>query len=256
MIYIGTSGWQYRHWRGRFYPKEVASVRWLQYYAELFRTVEVNNTFYRLPKRETFEKWAAETPDDLVFALKVSRFLTQFKRLKDPAEPVERFMKAAGGLGEKTGPLLLQLPPNFKAVPERLRDALAEFPRTARVAVEFRDESWETDEVCRVLERAGAALCLADRGGKLLTPDWRTAPWGYVRLHWGGDQPSPCYSRGDIRAWAQKLRDRFEPCEDVFVYFNNDPDGCALRDAIWLANELAELGLEVSRVAREEIPVG
>jgi uncharacterized protein YecE (DUF72 family) len=235
MIYVGTSGWQYRHWRERFYPKGLAQTRWLPYYAERFQTVEVNNTFYNLPRGETFEKWARETPEDFIFALKVSRFLTQFKRLKDPEEPVERFMKAASRLGDKIGPLLLQLPPDFKADPERLRHALRAFPKGLRVAVEFRHDSWFTDQVRGVLEDTNAALCLADRGGKLITADWRTADWGYVRLHWGSASPESCYTERELETWAQRLRDVYRARDDVYVFFNNDPNACALRDAQVLA---------------------
>jgi uncharacterized protein YecE (DUF72 family) len=257
MIYIGTSGWQYRHWRERFYPKGVASTRWLTYYAERFQAVEVNNTFYNLPKGETFEKWAEQTPDDFIFALKVSRFLTQFKRLKDPEEPVERFMQAASRLGNKIGPLLLQLPPNFKAEPERLRQTLKAFPKGVRVAVEFRHESWATDEVRRVLEEANAALCIADRGAKLVTPDWRTADWGYVRFHWGDDSPKPCYSDADLKASAKRLREIYREGDNVYVFFNNDPDGCALRDARVLSLHLKGLDRRTTRVpGEEEVRVG
>jgi uncharacterized protein YecE (DUF72 family) len=245
MIYVGTSGWQYRDWRGRFYPAGLPLARWLPYYAERFRTVEVNNTFYRLPKRETFERWADATPPDFVFALKVSRFLTQFKRLRDPQEPAERFMKAASGLAGKLGPLLLQLPPGFRAAPEQLREALAAFPEGVRLAVEFRDDSWWTDAVRQVLERADAALCLADRGGRLVSADWRTAGWGYVRLHWGADDA--CYSEFELRTWSRLLCDRFDPGDDVFVFFNNDPGACAVRNASEFARLLAEAGRYVSR---------
>jgi uncharacterized protein YecE (DUF72 family) len=134
-VYVGTSGWQYRDWRERFYPKAVAQKRWLEYYAERFATVESNNAFYRLPERSTFEDWAARTPQDFVWAVKMSRFLTHMKRLKDPAEPVDRFMKHASGLGNKLGPVLLQLPPNLKADLDRLEETFSELSGRIRVAV-------------------------------------------------------------------------------------------------------------------------
>jgi uncharacterized protein YecE (DUF72 family) len=245
-IYIGTSGWQYRHWRERFYPKETPQREWLEYYAARFDTVEVNNTFYRLPEREVFEAWRERAPAGFFFALKMSQYLTHMKRLRDPEEPVERFMEAARGLGPKLGPVLLQLRPKMKADPERLRAALAAFPKDVRLAVEFRDDSWHTDAVRAVLTESGAALCLADRGEKLVTPDWKTAPWGYVRLHWGRDRPQSCYTDDALRRWSRRIVETWRPPEDVFVYFNNDGNGCALRDASTLALHLHAMGREVS----------
>jgi uncharacterized protein YecE (DUF72 family) len=245
-VYIGTSGWQYRHWRGRFYPKEMPQREWLEYYAARFDTVEVNNTFYRLPEREVFESWRERAPQGFVFALKMSQYLTHMKRLRDPEEPVERFMEAARGLGAKLGPVLVQLRPGMKVDPERLRAALGAFPKGIRLAVEFRDDSWHTDAVRGVLEERGAALCLADRGEKLVTPDWKTADWGYVRLHWGVDSPQSCYTDAALERWADRIVETWLPEEDVFVYFNNDPNACALRDASMLARFLRDLGREVS----------
>ena len=161
-VLIGTSGWQYRDWRGAFYPAGLPQARWLEHHASRFRTLEVNNAFYRLPEASTFTAWAERTPDDFLIAVKASRYLTHIKRLKDPAEPVKRFVERASCLGLKLGPVLLQLPPNLAAKPDALDETLRLFPRGWRVAVEFRHETWFTDEVRALLQRQGAAMCLAD----------------------------------------------------------------------------------------------
>src|SRR5206468_2571114 len=156
---------------------KLAQAGWLRHYAERFQTVELNNSFYRLPEASSFERWRQETPEDFVVAVKASRFLTHLKRLRDPAEPVDLFMERARHLRTKLGPVLLQLPPRFQADAGRLAAALDRFGRQARVAVEFRDDSWYTDEVRRVLEDRGSALCMADSPHRR-TPEWRTAEWG------------------------------------------------------------------------------
>ncbi|HXH20899.1 MAG TPA: DUF72 domain-containing protein, partial [Dehalococcoidia bacterium] len=204
-VYIGTSGWQYRHWRGAFYPPRLPQREWLEHYAARFQTVEVNNTFYSLPRRAVFEDWCARTPEGFVFALKMSRYLTHLKRLRDPKDPVDRFMEVARGLDGKLGPVLLQLPPRMKADVARLQDALQAFPRAVRLAVEFRDDSWRREDVRQALADRGAALCLADRGEALATADWKTADWGYVRLHWGRASPQSCYTQECLGVWARRL---------------------------------------------------
>jgi uncharacterized protein YecE (DUF72 family) len=228
---IGTSGWQYADWRGVLYPRGLAQRRWLQRYGEVFATVENNNAFYRLPGRETFELWRAGTPPGFVMAVKASRYLTHMKRLNDPAEPVARLMNAAAGLGSKLGPVLLQLPPTLRAGPDRLAACLREFPEGVRVAVEPRHPTWWTDETRRVLEDHGAALCWTDRLGRPQTPLWRTAGWLYLRLHEGPAEPWPDYDDETLMSWADEL----SGADDGYVYFNNDPGGAAVRDALRFA---------------------
>jgi uncharacterized protein YecE (DUF72 family) len=247
-VFVGTSGWQYREWRDRFYPKGVAQARWLEHYAEGFATVESNNAFYRLPERSTFEAWARRTPDDFVWAVKMSRYLTHIKRLKDPAEPVARFLDRAEGLGPKLGPVLLQLPPTLKADLDALEAVLELLARRVRVAVEFRHDTWFTEPVRRLLERHGAALCLADRDSRALTPMWRTAGWGYLRLHAGVARPRPCYGRRALDGWARRVAETWGPSADVFVYFNNDGRGCAPRDARAFGRAAEREGIEPTRV--------
>lgn len=258
-VILGTSGWQYRDWRGRLYPERLPQRQWLAHYSERFATVEVNNSFYRLPPIETFESWRDTTPEGFVVAVKASRYLTHVKRLKDPAEPVERLMSRAAGLGDRLGPVLIQLPPNLTAQPEALDQTLAAFGSGPRVAVEVRHPSWfEGDtgrEVRSVLERRGAAWVMAD-GGPVELPDWITADWSYVRFHRGKGRPAPCYTRPALDRWARRLEDLVGRGKDVYCYFNNDPNGCAVRDARWFAAALSRAGLEPTRVpGSRETPV-
>lgn len=258
-VLIGTSGWQYRHWLGRFYPRSPRPPDDLAYYAARFCTVEANGTFYRLPEASTFEAWAARTPDDFSVTVKASRFLTHIKRLKEPAEPVERLMTRALKLGDKRGPVLVQLPPDFARDDARLAETLEAFHHitpNARVAVEFRHDSWFDPVVRGLLERHNAALCIADRKSRLITPAWRTADWGYVRFHEGRARPQPCYGAGALLSRAGLLHELFADA-DLYVYFNNDPLGCALRDAVVFASACTRVGLCPSRVpALDDIRVG
>jgi uncharacterized protein YecE (DUF72 family) len=249
-VYIGTSGWQYRHWRGTFYPEKLAQARWLEFYAERFVTAELNNSFYRLPAPETFATWAERTPDDFVMVVKASRYLSHIKRLREPEEPVRRFVAAAERLGGKLGPVLIQLPPDFQAALDRLTATLRQFPAGWRLAVEFRHDSWFTDEVREILTAHGAALCLADRRGPV-SPLWRTAPFTYLRFHVGRATPEPCYGEQALDTWAHRLLD-LTGAHDAWVFFNNDPRACALRDAIRFARFVRRLGVETTRVPESD----
>ncbi|MEU2391719.1 DUF72 domain-containing protein [Streptomyces sp. NPDC007369] len=230
-VLVGTSGWQYRDWSGVLYPADRPQRLWLEEYAVHFGTVESNNAFYRLPAPHTFAAWRERTPDGFVFAVKASRFLTHIKRLREPAEPVRRLMAHAEALGDRLGPVLLQLPPTLRADPQALDACLACFPPGTRVAVEPRHDSWWNPDVRDVLTARGAALCWADRGSRPVTPLWRTADWGYLRFHEGRAQPWPRYGRTALRAWAGRIADAWPREADVFAYFNNDPGGAAVRDA-------------------------
>ncbi|MFJ8027324.1 DUF72 domain-containing protein [Streptomyces sp. NPDC096311] len=246
-LFVGTSGWQYKDWRGALYPDGVPMRLWLEEYAARFATVEVNNAFYRLPTRETFESWRERTPPDFVVALKASRYLTHIKRLRDPAEPVDRLLGHAAGLGDRLGPVLLQLPPTLHADPALLDACLGRFPAGVRVAVEPRHDSWWTPEVRKVLESRGAALCWADVLARPVTPLWRTADWGYVRFHEGRAQPWPRYGRQSLTTWVRRVTDTWSDDHDVYAYFNNDPNAAAIHDSVAFARAARTTGLTVTR---------
>lgn len=246
MMRIGTSGWQYRDWRGRFYPHEVPHRLWLEHYATAFDTVEVNNAFYRLPERTTFEGWRDRTPEDFEFAVKASRYLTHVKRLREPREPVERLLDRAAGLGGKLGPILVQLPPTLRADPAALDATLAAFPRDVRVAVEPRHDSWWNAEVRDVLRAHNAALCWSDRKGRPQSPLWCTADWGYLRLHEGRAEPRPRYGRQALDTWVARLADAFAD-RSSYVYFNNDPGCAAVCDAATFTRLAERRGVPIGR---------
>jgi uncharacterized protein YecE (DUF72 family) len=244
-VLIGTSGWQYRDWRGRFYPQRMPQRLWLEHYAEHFATVESNAAFYRLPELTTFTSWRERTPADFRWAVKASRYLTHIKRLREPEEPVARMLGRAAGLESKLDVVLLQLPPTLQADPELLRECLAQFPPGTRVAVEPRHVSWWTDEVRALLERYGGALCWADRNEQPIAPLWRTAGWGYLRLHTGLENWR--YRPETLRLWAHRLVETYGD-DDVLVYFNNDPGGAATVDAVLFADAVRAAGGTPTRV--------
>jgi uncharacterized protein YecE (DUF72 family) len=230
-VLVGTSGWQYRHWREALYPPGVPQRQWLEYYASRFATVENNGTFYRLPERGSAEEWRDRTPGGFVMAVKASRYLSHIKRLRDPAEPVHRMLGVFGGLGDKLGPVLLQLPPGLTADAALLEDCLGQFPPAIRVAVEPRHPSWWSDRVRAVLDARNAALCWADRGSHPVTPLWRTADWGYLRFHEGAASPWPRYGTSALGAWADRIAQAWPPGATVYAYFNNDQNAAAVADA-------------------------
>ena len=252
-VVIGTSGWQYRDWRGRFYPPALPQRLWLEHHAAHFATVESNNAFYRLPERTTFEAWRARTPPDFRWAVKASRFLTHVKRLRDPEEPVARLVERVAGLGDRLDAVLLQLPPTLKADAGLLRDCLAQFPAGTRVAVEPRHDSWWTDEVRALLERYDAALCWADRAEQPVAPLWRTAGWGYLRLHTGAE--GWAYRPETLQVWAERLSETYGD-SDVLVYFNNDPGGAAVTDAVLFAEAVRRTGRTPTRVPSPDQAAG
>ncbi|WP_149182774.1 DUF72 domain-containing protein [Streptomyces sp. TRM49041] len=246
-VLVGTSGWQYKDWRGVLYPAGTPQRLWLEEYAAGFATVEVNNAFYRLPSHEIFEDWRRRTPADFVVAVKASRFLTHIKRLREPEEPVHRLMSHAAGLGERLGPVLLQLPPTLRADPGLLDACLSRFPAGTRVAVEPRHDSWWAPAVREVLEARGAAMCWADMRARPVTPLWRTAEWGYVRFHAGRARVWPRYGRRSLETWARRIADTWPDDRDVYAYFNNDPNAAAVLDAVVFARAARTTGLTVTR---------
>jgi uncharacterized protein YecE (DUF72 family) len=232
---IGTSGWVYRDWRERVYPEGLPQRRWLEHLSRRFATIEINASFYRLPTPETFEGWAAQVPDGFVFAVKMSRYLTHLRRLREPAEPLERFWSAATRLGSALGPVLFQLPPNFRRDLPALQEVLDRMPATMRAAFEFRHDSWRDDDVWDALDRAGAATVIAHRP-RARPPIVVTGGWSYLRFH-QGTLVGPGYRRRTLARWAERIRQL--QADPIYVYFNNDPGGAAVRDADRLRASLA-----------------
>lgn len=220
-IRVGTSGWSYKEWKGPFYPATIAANEMLRFYAERFSAVEVDNTFYRLPKREVLAAWAAEVPERFVFALKVSRRITHIARLKDAADPLDYLLRTAATLGPRLGPFLVQLPPNLKKDVPRLRDFLALLAPPARAAFEFRHRSWFDDEVYAALRERNAAWCVADTGGEDDPPFVSTADWGYFRLR------RAAYDEADLRSWAERIR--AQAWEEAFAFFKHEEAGTGPR---------------------------
>ncbi|MBO9542554.1 DUF72 domain-containing protein [bacterium] len=226
---IGTSGWAYPHWRGPFYPRELAPGAWLDYYARHFDTVEINRSFYRLPTPEAAAAWAAAVPEDFCFAVKASRYLTHLKKLKDPAPALSRLFAAIAPLGDKLGPVLYQLPPRWRFDAERLAGFLGALPQ-GLAAVEFRDPSWYRPEAYRLLADHGVALCASSFPG--LPMVWEaTGGIGYVRLHGTAVPYGDRYTPNALGVIAQRVRNLLRRGLDVYVYFDNDAEAFAVENA-------------------------
>jgi uncharacterized protein YecE (DUF72 family) len=240
-VLVGTSGWSYDHWVGVLYPKSATSLERLDAYARHFRTVEVNNTFYRWPKDEVFSTWRERSPGGFVFSAKASRGLTQFRKLNDPVPWLERMEAGLSRLGEKRGVTLYQLPPHFPINLDRLDGFLAVVPSGERAAVEFRHSTWDVEETFAVLERHGAAYCVMS-GANLPCVLRATADFVFVRLH-GPDRSrmyAGSYSEDDLRWWADRIGEWRSQGRDVYAYFNNDGHGHAVRNALRLRELVGE----------------
>lgn len=220
----------YQHWRGLFYPEKLAVKRWFAHYAETFDTVEINNSFYRLPKPQTFAAWRRQAPPGFMYAVKANRYLTQARKLKDCEEPVARMMASVGALMPALGPLLYQLPPRFKVNLDRLEAFLAITPRSVTNVFEFRDPSWYCDAVFAMLERYGASLCAHDMPGSI-SPRIAVGPVAYVRLHGTDGKYVGRYSDEALQGWADGIAREARGGRPVWAYFNNDIHGHAIEDA-------------------------
>ena len=216
---------------------DLPQARWFEHYASVFDTVEVNNTFYRLPEATTFEMWKERAPAGFLYAVKASRYLTHMKKLKDPEEPIARFFERASHLGRKLGPVLYQLPPRWKRDLPRLEEFLSFLPKRRLHAVEFRDPSWYGDETYALLKKAGVALCLHDMRGSE-SPLAFVGPFAYVRFHGSGPKYGGRYPDSEIERWAGRLGGQIRRGRDVYVYFNNDRGGHAPRDAVRLRDAI------------------
>jgi uncharacterized protein YecE (DUF72 family) len=233
-VRIGCSGWNYAHWRERVYPKGLPAREWLGHYAELFDTVEVKTTFYRLPRRESVAAWVRESPPEFVFAVKASRYLTHMKRLLDMEQGLERFYERIEPLvaSPKLGPVLWQLPESFRRDDERLAGALEKL-RPGRHGFEFRHASWFTDEVYGLLRDHGAALVIGDHPERPFQAYELTADWTFIRFHHGSRGRGGNYSERELEQWAERIED-LRTGADVYAYFNNDWKGYAVRNALLL----------------------
>jgi len=233
MIRIGCSGWNYRHWRGRFYPDRLPVKRWFGHYAATFDTVEINASFYRLPSPEIFERWQKAAPHGFCYAVKAPRFITHMRKLKDAGESIERFTRHARSLGSALGPVLFQLPPRWHVDEERLSSFLGILPDDIVPVFEFRDSSWVSEDILRLLDSRRASFCAHDMPG-LTTPRWAAGPIAYVRFHGTLGKYHGRYSTAALADWRDWMLDQQKRGRAVWAYFNNDIEGHAVADALAL----------------------
>jgi uncharacterized protein YecE (DUF72 family) len=227
-LHIGTSGWVYRHWFGRFYPPETKNP--LLFYSSCFTTVELNASFYRLPTRKAIDRWRKSTPDGFLFSIKGSRYITHIRRLEGVEESLGNFLDLVRGFGDKLGPILWQLPPSMKRDEEKLSSFLALLPPDLLYSVEFRNDSWFTSEVLDMLSERGVALCISDMPG-LSCPFQATAPFIYVRMHGPSSRYSSKYSEEELRELMERIRGLGGSVQDAYIYFNNDYMAYAVENA-------------------------
>jgi uncharacterized protein YecE (DUF72 family) len=237
-IFIGTSGWHYKHWLGPFYPQKLPASRMLDFYLRHFDTVELNNSFYKLPNVETLEAWRKNTPGDFLFAVKGSRFITHNKKLKDPHHALENLLPRVEVLKKKLGPILFQLPPKWRSNEERLEEFLQALPRRHRYTFEFREPTWFTPRILELLRRYRAAFCIYDIGG-FHSPVEVTTDFAYVRLHGPGNKYQGSYSNQVLQDWARWIRDWSPRLKAIYVYFDNDQAGYAAHNALTLKQLVA-----------------
>ena len=232
-VHIGTSGLHYKHWRGPFYPEKLPASHWLEFYTRHFDTVELNNTFYRLPLDGALVQWRDSTPSHFRFAAKGSRFLTHMKKLKDPETGIRKFFERLDPLGRKLGPVVFQLPPFWDAAPERLERFLEALPPRRRYAFELRNPTWHSPEILRILRRHRAAFCIFEIAG-FRSPIEITANFTYIRLHGPGDAYQGSYPESTLREWASRIRNWHNQLRAIYVYFDNDQAGYAVNNALTL----------------------
>lgn len=239
-LYIGTSGWNYDHWKDNFYPKDLKSSEWLNYYQDRFRTVEINNSFYNLPEKKTLRSWRKTVHKDFIFAPKANRYITHMKKLKEPEDSLHKMLDAFSELKNSLGPILFQLPPNWNFNLDRLKHFLSLIPEEYRVAFEFRDKSWINDQAVNLLEDINVSFCIYNLAG-YHTPEHLTADFVYLRLHGPGKEKfQGKYTEKQLSYWAEKINQWIEKELDVFVYFNNDMKGYAPENAKMLKQMLTE----------------
>ena len=231
--HIGTSGWHYAHWRGVFYPETLPASKMLEFYAGRFDTVELNNTFYRLPLVTGLDNWRCSTPGNFLFAAKGSRFLTHMKKLKDSDAGIDNYFERVRHLGKKLGPVVFQLPPFWNVNAERLEAFLAALPSRRRYAFELRNPSWHTPEIYGILRRYNAAFCIFEIAG-VHSGFEITADFTYVRLHGPGAAYQGKYPAATLRQWAARIREWRKQLRAIYVYFDNDQEAYAVENALGL----------------------
>jgi len=239
-IHIGTSGWSYAHWKGVFYPQGAAPDRFLAYYAQKFRTVELNNTFYQLPSEDAVKLWRETTGQDFIFAVKASRYLTHMKKLKDPEEGFEKFIRSVEPLGAKLGPILFQLPPRWRVNVERFADFIGILPPTFRYAFEFREASWFNPEVYGLMRDNNIAFCIYELAGHA-SPREVTADVVYARLHGPAGAYQGSYPTQTLAGWAGAFSSWSRQGKEIYCYFDNDQAGYAAQNALQLQEMTAGL---------------
>jgi uncharacterized protein YecE (DUF72 family) len=238
LVHVGTSGWHYKHWCGPFYPEKFAPSKMLRWYIQHFDTVEINNSFYRLPTSEALAGWCRETPPDFCFAVKASRYITHNRKLKDPEQSFEKFFSQVAQLGKRLGPILFQLPPSWRVNLERLQEFLQSLPGRRRYVMEFRNATWNTPQVYEALQKHNVAYCLFELAG-FQSPLEVTADFTYIRLHGPGNKYQGSYSDENLRAWANRIEAWRKQLKHVFIYFDNDQCGFAAQNALQLKRMLA-----------------
>ncbi len=229
-IRIGTSGWHYNHWSGLFYPPKLPKSKWFEHYAEHFDTVEINNTFYQLPKEETFKNWHKQAPKNFLYTVKANRYITHIKRLKDPQESLERFFERARLLKENLGPVLYQLPPNFHKDLDRLGTFIKLLPEDRTAVFEFRHESWFCEDTYKLLNEFNIGFCIHDMPG-MKVPRVVTADIIYIRFHGPTGKYQGNYSKSELQNWAKWLTEHIKNARALYAYFNNDIHAYAVRNA-------------------------
>jgi uncharacterized protein YecE (DUF72 family) len=235
--YIGTSGWYYDHWRADFYPEKLPKKDWLGFYARQFNTVEINASFYRLPQENTFTNWHDSVPVEFCFAVKVSRFITHIKRLKDSQAPLKTFTERAGFLKRSLGPLLYQLPPGLHRDDARLEAFLTLLDKKLKHVFEFRHRSWLDESIYNLLRKYNVGFCTFDMPG-LASPLIATTDFAYIRFHGKGDLYSGSYLYAELAEWAGRLQRISSGLKTIYIYFNNDAGGFAIKNALTLKKYL------------------
>jgi uncharacterized protein YecE (DUF72 family) len=233
-VRIGTSGWVYDHWQGPFYPEELPQAEWFNHFSDHFATVEINNTFYNLPPARTFRQWHDQAPPGFRYAVKASRYITHMKKLKEPREALERLLERTAILKSYRGPLLVQLPPHWRANPERLEAFLELLPGGLDCAFEFRDPSWYDERIRSLLDEAGCAFVVHDMVDAP-APKWQAGDFVYLRFHGSEGAYQGRYGKQRLKPWARFVRESRDAGRDVYAYFNNDQKGYAVKDALALA---------------------